>query len=296
MPSTDDAHKLHVYVRNSKGELKRFGRVRATVFHPNEPRVVGLVIKRPDALLMVKRKERFAAIDRIEPVEGGISVIDAVDSWDTEACKRLGVDYDACIIWEYMPVRTESGQEIGLVSNVVYSGDDYTIEHIDISTNSANRVLLGSSLIPREQIVGYRDGAIIVKDTEADVEETGGAAAAAGVAWAKTKHAASQGTKKAGEAINEGAYKAGEVIGAVRDKASKAAEEPRGQEARGPGARRVRWRRPRRQTFSASSLAVHRVCSRASRRSSTRPPTTTKGLPWHDAEHTETMAHRAGRA
>lgn len=77
MPSTDDAHKLHVYVRNSKGELKRFGRVRATVFHPNEPRVVGLVIKRPDALLMVKRKERFAAIDRIEPVEGGISVIDA---------------------------------------------------------------------------------------------------------------------------------------------------------------------------------------------------------------------------
>ena len=68
-------------------------------------------------------------------------------------------------------------------------------------------------------------GAIIVKDTEADVEETGGAAAAAGVAWAKTKHAASQGTKKAGEAINEGAYKAGEVIGAVRDKASKAAEE-----------------------------------------------------------------------
>lgn len=173
MPSTDDAHKLHVYVRNSKGELKRFGRVRATVFHPNEPRVVGLVIKRPDALLMVKRKERFAAIDRIEPVEGGISVIDAVDSWDTEACKRLGVDYDACIIWEYMPVRTESGQEIGLVSNVVYSGDDYTIEHIDISTNSANRVLLGSSLIPREQIVGYRDGAIIVKDTEADVEEDG---------------------------------------------------------------------------------------------------------------------------
>ena len=86
-------------------------------------------------------------------------------------------------------------------------------------------MLLGSSLIPREQIVGYRDGAIIVKDTEADVEETGGAAAAAGVAWAKTKHAASQGTKKAGEAINEGAYKAGEVIGAVRDKASKAAEE-----------------------------------------------------------------------
>lgn len=225
MPSTDEAHRLHVYVRNSKGYLKRFGRVRATVFHPSEPRAIGLVIKRPDALLMVKRKERFAAIDRIERVEGGISVIDAADSWDAEACKRLDVDYDSCIIWEYMPVRTESGQEIGLVGNVVYNGDDFTIEHIDISSNSANRMLLGSSLIPRSKIIGYRDGAIIVKDEEASLEETGGAAAKAGVAWAKTKHVASEGTKKAGEAINEGAYKAGEIIGNVRDKASKAAEE-----------------------------------------------------------------------
>ena len=197
MPSTDDAHKLHVYVRNSKGDPKRFGRVRATVFHPTELRAIGFVIKRPDALLMVKRKERFAAI----------------------------VDYDSCVIWEYMPVRTESGQEIGLVGNVVYDEHDYAVEHIDIASGSANRLLLGSSLIPRAKIIGYRDGAIVVKDEEADLEETGGAAAKAGVAWAKTKHVAAQGTKKAGDAINDGAYKAGEAIGIVRDKASRAAEE-----------------------------------------------------------------------
>lgn len=225
MPSTDDAHKLHVYVRNSKGDPKRFGRVRATVFHPTELRAIGFVIKRPDALLMVKRKERFAAIDRIESVEGGVCVVDAADSWDAEACKRLGVDYDSCVIWEYMPVRTESGQEIGLVGNVVYDEHDYAVEHIDIASGSANRLLLGSSLIPRAKIIGYRDGAIVVKDEEADLEETGGAAAKAGVAWAKTKHAAAQGTKKAGDAINDGAYKAGETIGVVRDKASRAAEE-----------------------------------------------------------------------
>ena len=225
MPSTDDAHKLHVYVRNSKGDPKRFGRVRATVFHPAELRAIGFVIKRPDALLMVKRKERFAAIDRIESVEGGVCVVDAADSWDAEACTRLGVDYDSCVIWEYMPVRTESGQEIGLVGNVVYDEHDYAVEHIDIASGSANRLLLGSSLIPRAKIIGYRDGAIVVKDEEADLEETGGAAAKAGVAWAKTKHAAAQGTKKAGDAINDGAYKAGEAIGIVRDKASRAAEE-----------------------------------------------------------------------
>lgn len=225
MPSTDDAHKLHAYVRNSKGEPKRYGRIRATVFHPSEPRAVGFVIKRPDALLMVKRKERFAAIDRVERVEGGVCVIDAADSWDSEACKRLGVDYDSCIVWEYMPVRTESGRELGLVGNVVFDERDFTIEHIDISSGSANRMLLGSSLIPNDQIIGYRDGAIVVKDIDGDVEETGGAAAKAGVAWAKTKHAASQGTKMAGEKINDGAYKAGEIIGTAREKANKAAAE-----------------------------------------------------------------------
>lgn len=225
MSSTDDARKLHVYVRDAKGKLKKFGRVRATVFHPTQPRAIGYVIKRPDALLMVKRKERFAAIDRIEVVEGGISVVNAPDSWDAEACKRLGVDYDACIIWECMPVRTESGKELGTIANVVFSANDFMVDHIDISTSAANRMLLGSSDIPAAQIVGYRDGAIVVRDNQADLEESGGAAAAAGVAWAKTKHAASQGTKKAGNAINEGAYKAGEAIGSVRDKASKVAHE-----------------------------------------------------------------------
>lgn len=225
MLSTSELHKLHVYVRNSKGGLKRFGRIRAAVLHPAEPRVIGYVIRRPDALLMVKRKERFVAVDRVEQVEGGLCVIDAADSWDEKACKRLGVDYDACIIWEYMLVRTESGRDLGVVSNVCFSEEDHKVDHIDISTSAADRVLLGSSDIPASRILGYRDGAIVIAGSEEDVQESGGVAASAGVAWAKTKHAAAQGTKKAGEAINEGAYKAGEAIGSVRDKAARAAEE-----------------------------------------------------------------------
>lgn len=222
MLSTDAAHNVHVYARNSKGELKRFGKIRATVFHPKELRAIGYVIHRPDALLMVKRKERFAAIDRIEPVEGGTCVIDAADSWDEKACKRLGVDYDSCIIWEYMPVRTESGKDVGIVRNVQFNDDDFTIEQIDISKSAVDKKLLGGLLIERAQILGYRDGAIIVRDVAEDAEESGGAAAKAGEAWAKTKHSASAGVKKAGEAINDGAYKAGEALGSVRNQANDA--------------------------------------------------------------------------
>lgn len=220
--STDAAHKLRVYVRNSKGEPKRYGKVHAMVFHPTQLRAIGYQIKRPDALLMVKRKDRFVALDRVEEVDGGICVIDAADAWDEQACKRLGVDYDACIIWEYMPVRTESGRELGIVKNVIINDEDYGIERIDVSENAVDRALLGTSVIEAAQLIGYKDGAIVVSDSDGAVEREGGAAAKAGEAWAKTKNSASAGAKKAGDAINDGAYKAGEVIGAVRDGATEA--------------------------------------------------------------------------
>lgn len=213
MLSADAAHKLHVYVRNSKGEPKRFGRVHAMVFHPTQLKAIGYAIKRPDALLMVKRKDRFAALDRIEPVEGGIAVVDAADSWDEQACKRLGVDYDKCVIWEHMPVRTRSGRELGTISDVAVSEDDFSIQSIDISLGAADRMLLGSSLIDASRIVGYQDGAIVVQDFEGDVEEEGGAAAKAGEAWAKTKQAATQGAKKAGAKLEEGTLKGANLLG-----------------------------------------------------------------------------------
>ena len=225
MFSTDDAHKLRMYVRSKRGDLKKYGRVRAVVFHPTKPLVVGYVIKRPDALLMVKRRDRFVAFDRIRQVEGGICADERDDTWDSAACKRLGIDYEKCVIWENMPVRTDRGRELGTVSSITFDEGTQLVDHIDISANAVDKAILGSADIPVSCIQGYRDGAIVVDEASAETEEAGGAAAQAGVAWAKTKHAAETATKKAGDAINDGAYKAGELIGSVREKASKAAEE-----------------------------------------------------------------------
>lgn len=224
MHSSDDAHKERVFTRNRKGELKRFGKVRSLVFHPKDAKLIGIIIKRPDALLMVKRKERFAAIDRIEQVEGGIAVEDGADSWDEAACKRLGVDLDECILWEYMPVRTESGRELGTIRSIFFD-DAFNVDHIDISSSSLSRTLLGDSVIEVDKIIGYENGAIVVRDAVGEVEESGGVAAKAGEAWAKTKHAASEGAKKAGDAVNDGAFKAGEAIGDIRKKATEAIDE-----------------------------------------------------------------------
>lgn len=229
MISTDKAHKLHVYVRSSKGKPKKLGRVHATIFHPTELRAIGYAVKRPDALLMVKRADQFVALDCVEYVDQGILASDAPDSWDEKACRRLGVDFDRCVIWEHMPIRTESGNDLGTVSDVVFDEETGKVDCIDISANAADKLILGSSDIPRDRIFGYRDGAIVVHDAEESGEESGGVAAQAGAAWAKTKHVTSteakKVSKKAGDAINDGAYRAGELVGSMRERTKQVAAE-----------------------------------------------------------------------
>lgn len=222
---TKDASKQRIFIYSKKNRLKKYGAIRRVIFHPAKAQAVGVVVKRPDLLLMFKRKERFVAFDRLEEVERGYCVVDKQDSWDEAACKRLGVKFDECIIWDYMPVRTLSGQELGQISNVAIDEKTFWVDHIDVSSGSVNRAILGSSDIPVKFIRGYSQGAIVVSDEVGEVEESGGAAAKAGVAWAKTKHDAGKVTKKAGEAINEGAAKTGEAIGNVREKANKALDE-----------------------------------------------------------------------
>lgn len=233
MFSTDDMLKMRIYVAGRNGNLKKYGRIRSFVFHPSQLRAVGVVIKRPDAALMVKRKDHFVALDRIEPVEGGLCVVDTSDSWDSAACKRLGIDFDQCIIWSGMPVRTTGGKELGVIGDITLREENFEIDHIDISSGSVNRTILGSSNIPAGRIRGYSQGVIVVEDEAEHLEESGGAAAKAGVAWAKTKRSAEKAGKKAGEAINGGAYKAGEAIGSVRDRANEsvAKREKKKQEA-----------------------------------------------------------------
>ena len=70
MITTTQIGKKRVYLRNKKGRLKKFGKIRAVVFHPSKPQAIGAVIKRPDFLLMFKRKERFVALDRSRPIRG----------------------------------------------------------------------------------------------------------------------------------------------------------------------------------------------------------------------------------
>lgn len=254
MFSTDKLYNKRVFIVNSKGARKSYGKIRSVVFHPSELKAVGVIVKRPDLALMVKRKDRFVAFDRMEIRAEGPLIIDQEDAWDKAACRRLGVDYERCVLWDYMPVTTISGNELGKVSSVFFDEGTFEIDHIDISTSAANRKILGTTDIPRERLLGYKDGAIVVDGSASTVTESGGAAAAAGEAWATAKHKGSQAVRQAskatGEAIDKGAYglgraigtvrnAAGETLGAAKEEARSTAEDPRASEEPATAARAV---------------------------------------------------------
>lgn len=213
MFSTEQACRKHVYTVAKKGTPKKIGRVRAVVFHPNRAEVVGYIVKRPDLMLMFKRGDRFCAADRVEVTEDGFLVADEAGAWDAGACKRLGIDYDACLLWAGMPVKTEDGRALGAIKSVFYDEKTRKVDHLDISVDSVARTLLGQSEIFRDAIVGFKDGAIIVSRSIGKVEESGGVAAAAGEAWAKAKHAADRRADKAEKAIDKSARAVGRQVG-----------------------------------------------------------------------------------
>lgn len=220
MFSTLNAHKQRVFVARKKGAAPRFfGKVRHVVFHPSKPLAVGVVVKRPDLLWMFKRKERFAALDRLVACEGGFLVEDdRADTWDAAACKRLGVDFDACLLWDYMDCVNEDGEKLGTISAVAFSEDDFTIDHIDISSGHAERALTGARNISAAHIRGYRDGAIVVDVAAADVQAQGGLAGKAGRTWAATKHKADKVRRETDEKATKFADGAGEKAEAAGEK------------------------------------------------------------------------------
>lgn len=222
-------------VLGGKKGKRKIGKVGATVFYPAEARVVGFVVKRPDFLWMVKRKDKFLAFDAFSLVDGRLIANKGGGSWDEEALKRLDVNYDACIIWENMPIKTEDDFELGRVGVVSFerkTGKVISATSIDSATS---RALLGTYEIPLDMIVGYRKGFLVVRSEARDVEASGGLAAKAGAGVAKASAGASKAAKKTGEAVNEGAYALGGVIGKAKSKMTeRAAEDEETQELEAP--------------------------------------------------------------
>lgn len=210
---------------DAKPKHKKIGTIDVAVFHPTEPRIVGFIVKRPDAMMMVKREDRFLAWDRFTVKDDKIFADDAKDSWDEAACKRLGIDYDACIVWEFMPIRTNDGASMGYVDDIRFSTKTGRIKRVHSTEGGLIKALLGEAGIPLSAVRGYRDGAIEVDLSARELEPEGGLAAKAGAASAKAKYKVETGSKKAEKKAHEVGKKAEQKAHTISEKTGRAADE-----------------------------------------------------------------------
>lgn len=253
-----------VRVIGGKKGTKRIGKVRRFVFHPKEKRVVGFVVKRPDLLWMFRRKDLFVAVNGYEIEDGRIVVSNDPAATNRAACKALGVDWDACVLWVGLPVMTEDGDALGAVGSVTFDRKTGAVDSITTDSGATANALLGKREIPANLVKGFRRGmgaalaqtgaegeeseevvlgAILVAEEARDIAVEGGLAEKAGEATAvvvdkahtavdKAKPVASAAAKKTGEVVNKGAYATGKQIAATKGMFSGFKEEY--DKARGP--------------------------------------------------------------
>lgn len=217
----------------SERKPKRIGKVHSVVFSPNGRKVVGLMVKRPDIAGMVKRDDLFLGLDAFEASDQTLHVTMGDDSFDDAARERLKVrDWDSCIIWGGMDVKTSDGHELGHVTDITFNSKTGAVKDVCVSDGSMSTALVGVVPIPVKLVVGYQDGWMLVKPEAADLKLSGGLAEKAGTATAKMKVEGKKAGEKAGkataEAVDKGSYQLGRALGKAKRaiKEAQAEDEP----------------------------------------------------------------------
>lgn len=220
MESMSALARAHV-VREREGKKPvRVGRVHNLVFSPSGRRVIGMLVARPDVAGMVKRDDVFLGIDSLEIRDGVVVATRGADSFDDAARARLGLDWDRCIIWAGMDVRTMSGRELGHVDDAVFDVATGRVQRFCVGDGGVATSIVGTLEVDPCLVEGYRDGWMIVRDDATEAALTGGLAGLAGEATARVaaraREGASDAGRTAGEAMDKGARAAGRAIGRLR--------------------------------------------------------------------------------
>ena len=231
MLSINDLYGRKVYVpkkaKKKKGaepdeiKLRKLGKVHMAVFSPDGREVVGFLVTRPDVVGMVKRPDAFLAWDSFRVLDDGtLCLTREDDGLDDAARKRLGIDWDSCVMWEGMDAKTTSGKKLGYVSNADFDAKTGRVGSFYVGDGGVARALVGTFQIPASMVKGYSNGFMIVDDAAANIELGGGAAAKAGEGFAKAKvkgsEAAHKAGKAAGEAVDKGSYAFGRMLGKAK--------------------------------------------------------------------------------
>lgn len=199
MPYVSDIEGLPVIGAKDKV----LGRVNHVLFHPSEPRVVGIELQPPAIGMVVERKPRYLALDAVG--WGKQSLVLATPKMESNAAsaKRLGFEWDISVVWRFMPVVTESGELLGLARDMRFSTADGHITKLKLTRGATSDVAVGAQTLDGGLVIGFDGEDVRVSDSAVEVDSGGGIARQAGRGAAIAKITAEETAKQAvGGAVN----------------------------------------------------------------------------------------------
>lgn len=181
----------------SSARGRRIGRVSDVLFAPTGAAVIGFVVVRPRVLFLLDRRDRYLALDSVRIADGALSVTGGSESWDKPAASRLKISWDDTVVWQGMPVRTESGTALGTVRDGVFDPVTGTVSALGLTSGVAADMAVGVRDVPVSLVRGFDGQAVVLADEAAQSETSGGAAAVAGRGAAVAKDSAGKAVKTA---------------------------------------------------------------------------------------------------
>lgn len=177
------------------------GTVLGVLFHPREPRVVGLAVARPRMAGVVARPPVYVALSAIELEERGAVLETKRLPTSAGGARAIGASWDDTVLWEGMPVRSVDGDAVGAVGDVTFDGGTGAVRSLRVSTGILGDLAVGRLDVPGDLVEGFDGEAVVVSAGYAELQASGGAAKAA----AKTASAA----KVTGARVAKQAYDTG---------------------------------------------------------------------------------------
>lgn len=178
---------LRVAVRGAGG--RDLGRVNAVLFHPTEPRVVGVQVDPGAVLGVVDRKPFFAVLGDLGVSDDALVLPSDKAPARTAGEKALGFPWDESVIWRGMPVVSAGGDTVGTVHDAQFRRETGEVTMLVVSTGIVGDAAVGKLEVPGEMVQGFDGDAVRVLPGYNDIDARGGAAkaAASGIAAVKVR-------------------------------------------------------------------------------------------------------------
>lgn len=183
------------------------GTVKAVLFHPREPRVVGVEVAPPRALHVFERRPRYVLLGELRYTSDALRMDHRTLPEDAVGEKALGYSWQATVVWRGMDVRSARSDHIGVVHDVELDPSDGSVTRLIITTGALGDAAHGTLRVPGASITGFDGADVVVLPGFDEIESTGGAARVAAQGVLKAKGA----VRSAGDRIDAAGDRLGDA-------------------------------------------------------------------------------------